>query len=444
MKAWLAGMLLLLAGASSAQETPPPPAPRMQVHVRQEPAGALVEGETARIVVDILTPDFFTDAPVLPVPHVEGVYLALSDETPGHRVETIEDATWSGVSRTYLVTPLISGKVNIPAFDVTAHIGPQATAVTAQTMPLTLDVQALTLPNGVTEALIASSVKITQTVLPQDSSLHVGDSVTRRVEITAEGAPAMMLPPVNFAAVRGLRLYASPPATRDVIGNQGGFVGGSRVDSASYVIQKRGRYTLPPITVRWLDGRTHTWQVSEVPAVPFHAWWGAPAKPRFALPGQGVMPRLIGFFSSDLGILLILLAVVAWAAWMFRSRLRLWLQRFKAWRYRRQHSEAAAFAALRRQEHATSATTLHAAADAWARRSAGEGGPASVEAWCQRYGDTSLKTQWTALDTSLYGAGAEPWSAQALVDGLAAARKRWKHEQRQRRRGVVLPPLNPA
>jgi hypothetical protein len=442
MKAWLACALLLLTGMAWADE--PPPAPPMQVRVHQEPAGELVEGETARIVVDMLTPDFFTDAPVLPVPHVEGVYLALSDETPGHVVDTIDGATWSGVSRTYLVTPLMSGKVQIPSFDVVAHIGPQSDVVTAQTPPLTLTVRPLVLPKGVTEALIASSVKITQAVLPQDSGLHVGDSVTRRVEITAEGAPAMMLPPVNFASVRGLGLYASPPVTRDVVGNQGGFVGGSRTDAASYVIQKRGRYTLPAISVRWLDSRTHTWQVSEVPAVQFHAWWGAPARPRFALPGQGLMPRLVGFFTSDLGLLLILLAVAAWAAWIFRTRLQRRLQRFKAWRDRRRHSEAAAFSALRRQRHATSAATLHAYADAWARRSAEEGAPASIEAWCQRFGDASLKAQWTALDGSLYGAASEPWSAQALIDGLVAARKRWHHERRQRRRGIVLPPLNPA
>jgi hypothetical protein len=444
MKAWLAIVLLLLAGVAMADEQAPPPAPRMQVRVHQEPAGALVEGETARIVVDMLTPDFFTDAPVLPVPHVEGVYLALSDETPGHVVDTIDGATWSGVSRTYLVTPLISGKAEIPSFEVAARIGPQGTAVTVQTTPLTMRVQALVLPKGVTEALIASSVKITQTVLPQDDGLRVGDSVTRRVEITAEGAPAMLLPPVDFAPVRGLGLYPSPPVTRDVVGNQGGFVGGSRVDSASYVIQKRGRYTLPPVTVRWLDSRTHAWQVSEVPAVRFHAWWGAPARPRFALPGQGVMPRLIGFFSSDLGIAIILLAVLAWLAWRFRARLQRWRQGFLAWRYRRRHSEAAAFAALRRQRHATSAAPLHAAADAWVRRSAGEGAPSSVEAWCRRYGDATLQAQWTALDTALYGAGAGSWSAGALIDGLAAARRRWKHEHRRHRRGIVLPPLNPV
>ncbi|HET6553426.1 MAG TPA: hypothetical protein VFG49_07815 [Dyella sp.] len=448
MKGWLILLLMLFANAAFAEQAAPAQpatdAPRMLVRVHQEPAGPLVEGETARIVVDMLTPDFFTDAPVLPVPHVEGVYLALSDETPGHIVDTVDGATWSGVSRTYLVTPLISGAVEIPAFDVVAHIGAQATTVTTKTTPVTLDVQPLVLPAGVTEALIASSVKITQTILPQDSGLHVGDSVTRRVEISAEGAPAMMLPPVTFAPVRGLGLYPTPGVTRDVVGNQGGFVGGSRVDAASYVIQKRGSYTLPPLAVRWLDTRTHTWRTSDVPAVHFHAWWGAPARPRFALPGQGVMPRLIGFFSSDLGIAILLLAVLGWLAWYFRGRLEQWARRYKAWRYRRRHSEAVAFAALHRQRHTSSARALHTAADAWARRSAQDGAPATVEGWCQRYGDAALQAQWSALDASLYGQAGASWSAGALVDGLAAARKRWKRERRDRRHGTLLPPLNPA
>lgn len=439
----LAGVLLwlLLVGVALAEQATAPP---MQVRIRQEPAGALVQGETARIVVDVLTPQFFTEAPVLPVPHVDGVYLALSDETPGHVVDTIDGSTWSGVSRTYLFTPLISGEVEIPPIEVVAHVGPQSAEVTASTPPLTLRVQPLVLPRGVTEALIASHVRITQTVLPQDSGLHVGDSVTRRVEITAEGAPAMLLPPVAFAPVRGLALYASPPATRDVVGNQGGFVGGSRVDSASYVIQRRGRYTLPPITVRWLDSRTHAWQTSQVPAVQFHAWWGAPARPRFALPGQGVMPRLIGFFSSDLGIALLLALVLAWLAWLFRARLRRGVQRLAAWRERRRHSEAKAFAVVRRQRRAGAATTLHAAVDAWVRRCAQDGGPPSMEAWCMRYGDEALGQQWSALDTSLYGRGDAPWSAPALIDALSAARRRWKRARRTRHRATMLPPLNPA
>ncbi|AIF46995.1 BatD family protein [Dyella japonica] len=443
MKTWWWCLLWLCAVAVHADE-PAPPAPPIQVRVHQEPPGTLMQGETTRIVVDMLTPDFFTDAPVLPELHVDGAYLSLSDETPGHLVETIAGQSWSGVSRTYLITPLMSGPMEIPSFEITAHLGAQRTPVAVQTQPLALQVQPLVLPAGVTDALIAGSLKITQTVTPQDGSLHVGDTVTRRVEIAAEGTPAMMLPPTVFAPVGGLTLYAASPIVRDAVDNHGGFVGGNRVDTASYVVDRRGRYTLPPVTVRWMDSRTREWRESTVPAVHFHAWWGGTDKPRFALPQRGFMPRLIEWLSSDAGLGVLVLAGLAWLSWRFRdSWQRLW-QQGKAWRYRHRQSEAVAFRAVARQRRATSAAILAEAVDAWVRRAADHGAPASVAGWAVHYGDASLQAHWNALQDALYGQGASTWSAPALVDALASARRRWKRGSRRWQRRPALPPLNPA
>jgi len=447
MKIWMMVAIWWLAMAMAhAQDAPATAssAPPVQVRVRAEPSGALMQGETARIVVDLLTPDFFTDAPLLPELHVDGAYLALSDETPGHLVETIDGQTWSGVSRTYLLTPLMSGELDIPSFDITAHVGAARTTVTAQTPPLSLRVQAIVLPAGVTQALVASSVKVTQSIMPPDGSLHVGDTVTRRVEISAEGAPAMMLPPTVFAPVDGLTMYAASPVVRDAVDNRGGFVGGNRVDTASYVIGHRGRYALPPVNVRWMDSRTHAWHVSTAPPVHFHAWWGSPDKPRFALPQRGFMPRLIGWLSSDAGIALLLLAVPAWLAWYFRDVCARRWHDWRAWRYRRRHSESVAFKAVKRQRGTMAAASLAEAVDAWVRRAADDGAPTSVAAWADRYGDALLGEQWAALQDALYGADASRWSATALVDALTSARHRWKHQRRPWRQRAALPPLNPV
>lgn len=444
MRRWLAGMLMWMAALGIAAAQAAAPAGPVRVRVYQEPAGTLMQGETARIVVELLTMDFFTDAPVLPQLHIDGAYLSLSDETPGHLVETIDGQTWSGVSRTYLITPLMSGEMQIPSFEISAQLGPTRTPVTVQTAPLTLNVRALVLPAGVTEALVAPSVKITQTVTPQQDALHVGDTVTRRIEVSASGAPAMMLPPTKFAAIDGLTLYPSSPLVRDAVDNHGGFVGGTRVDTASYVVDRRGRYTLPPITMRWMDSRAHAWRESEVPAVHFHAWWGASNKPRFALPQQGFMPRLIGWLSSDAGLAVLSLAVLASLAWYFRATCRRLWMRWQTWRDRRRHSEAAAFRALRKQRTATSPRELAQAVDAWVRRAADDGAPASVTEWARVHGDAAWQDAWNGLQDTLYGSARTPWSAPALVDGLARARHQWKRSRGRWHRRAALPPLNPV
>lgn len=443
MKRWLMCLLWLAAPAAYADE-PAAAAPPIEVRIHQEPAGTLMQGETSRLVVDLLTPDFFTDAPLLPELHVDGAYLTLSDETPGHLVENVQGETWSGVSRTYLITPLMAGSMEIPSFEITAHLGPSRTPVTVQTQPLSLQVQALVLPPGVSEALIAASVKMTQTITPQDNSLHVGDTLTRRIELSADGAPAMMLPPIEFAAVDGLTLYAGSPVTRDAVDHHGGFVGGSRVEVASYVIDRRGHYRLPPLTVRWMDSRTREWRESSVPAVSFHAWWGAPDKPRFALPQRGFMPRVIGWLSSDVGLAVLLLGVLGGLGWYFRGWCRhRWLA-WKDWRYRRQHSEAVAFRAVLRRRHERHAAAVVAAVDTWVRRAAEDGAPESIGLWATRYGDTALRESWNALQDALYGQSASAWSAELLIDALHKTRLAWKHGRRRWQRHAALPPLNPG
>ncbi|WP_430387887.1 hypothetical protein [Dyella sp. 20L07] len=446
MRMWLALGLLVWATWAHADQpvSASSSSPPIQVRVHQDPVGTLMEGETARIKVDLLTPDFFIDAPIFPELHVDGAYLSLSDETPAHLVDTVDGATWSGVSRTYLITPLVSGTLEIPSFDITAHVGANRTPVIAHAPPLTLKVRALVLPQGVTEALIASSVKVVQTVVPENAGLHVGDTITRRIEITAQGSPAMMLPPTTFKAIDGLALYEAPPVTRDIVGNQGGFVGGSRVDAASYVIERRGRYTLPAITVRWMDSDTHTWRQSDVPAVHFHAWWGTPDKPRFSLPQQGAMPRMLAWFSSDMGIAVLMLIGLGWVAWWCRDWLARQLARAKAWRQRREHSEPAAFAVVKRLRRTRSGALLVASIDHWIVRSSEDGGLPTMHGWCATYGTSSLRESWDALQGELYGEVASTWSASGIVDELVLARKRWKRSQRKKHRSIVLPPLNPV
>jgi|GEM_PF-1002976 len=453
MKIWRARLFTLLlscmpclgfAQASSSSAPTPASAPPIQVHVYLDANGPLIQGETASIKVDMLTSSFFSDAPDMPELHVDGAYLKLSDETPGHLVDNIDGNSWSGVSRTYLLTSLVSGELEIPGFQITARVGPQQTPVAMQTKPLMLHVKRLVLPAGVDTALIARSVKLTQTITPKDSALHVGDTIIRRIEITADGAPAMLLPPITFKPVDGLELYPSPPQTHDVVGNQGGFLGGSRVDSVSYVIQRRGRYSLPPISVRWMDNQTHEWHESRVPGASFHAWWSSPAKPRFALPQQGFMPRLLEWFSSDLGIVVLLLLGLGLAGWWFRDRVTRARNRWRAWRDRRRHSERAAFVAIKRKQQGTSAATFAAAVDVWVRRAALEGAPLTMSDWCSRYGDADLRAQWTALQSSLYGNPSEAWSKKAIVDGIGRARKQWLGARRMAKRDVALPPLNPV
>jgi hypothetical protein len=86
---------VVLACAVAAAADDPPPI----IRARLDPSGPVVTGQTVRLVVDVLTTEFFTGAPEFPAIDVPGTVVALSDEAAGKLTERIDAAEWFGVSR---------------------------------------------------------------------------------------------------------------------------------------------------------------------------------------------------------------------------------------------------------------------------------------------------------------------------------------------------------
>ena len=61
-----------------------------------------------------------------------------------------------------------------------------------------------------------------QSLQPQPGDLKVGDSLARTITVEAADLPAMLLPPVRFAAVDGLSVYPDQPTLADKAGERGG------------------------------------------------------------------------------------------------------------------------------------------------------------------------------------------------------------------------------
>ena len=85
--------------------------------------------------------------------------------------------------------------------------------------------------------------------------------------IQAAETPAMLLPPVTFPAVDGLRVYPAQPALEDKTEGRTDALTATRTDTATYILQRAGGYLLPAIDVRWWnagEGRVETAHVDAV------------------------------------------------------------------------------------------------------------------------------------------------------------------------------------
>ena len=97
-------------------------------------------------------------------------------------------------------------------------------------------------------------------------SVHVGEPLTRKITLAAEGAVGSQLPdPETPQDQTDFRVYADKPAMGENIDEKTGAISGWRKESYSLVPQRPGRLVLPAIRVAWWDIVNNKLATAELP-----------------------------------------------------------------------------------------------------------------------------------------------------------------------------------
>lgn len=94
--------------------------------------------------------------------------------------------------------------------------------------------------------------------------LKVGDSITRTIQINAEGLTAAQLPPLTMPELKGVKLYPDQSQTKDSPTTLG--VVGLRKESTALVPTQAGTIELPEIRYRWFNTTTQQSEEAILPA----------------------------------------------------------------------------------------------------------------------------------------------------------------------------------
>lgn len=415
-------------------------APRTMLRAHLDPAGPVVAGSAVTLVVDVLTTTYFSAAPDWPLFDLHDAFVTLPDDSAQNLNETIDGAKWFGVSREYHIVPRTSGTFEVPSFGITLHPGGSATAVTLQTPVLHF---AATLPPGaenMASFFPAPKLTVTQTIEPTDGRLEVGGTISRIVTQRAEATEPMLIPPVTFGEIDGLRRYAKAPATRTIADGRGGLIAGERVDTATYVVNRRGHYTLPPLDVEWWNTATRQREIVHLPAITFTAR-AAREKPLWAIPADalaGAARHTVIFLKTgDLVLAGVVLACIV-AGVAFYPRVRGWTGRlsrsWSAWRKRRAEGEFAAWRGLRAAAQSGAMQRIVPALYRWMDASTRFARPARVA----MIDDPQLKPLADAVQQHYVQGAADGQHVRFRVRW--GRRWRWWGARKERQSG--LPPLN--
>jgi len=257
--------------------------PQLKIQAHLQPAEGAMVGGLLQLQVDVLTDTWFTSAATLPELKLDGALVTPPDGQAQHLNQTIDGQSFSGLRYSYLITPNVARRFDIPPLTVSATPGQASTAISAHSQPLHFSA---TQPPGFKPGeppLVASGVRLSQSQINSTTPLKVGDSVTRQLILEADGALAMALPVPSLADVAGLSRYLQTPQVTRLDDGRGNVLGGRRIDAVTYRIDKAGAYTLPAIAVKWWDVKTQQSRTAQVPAISFEATANSAYQPVFSI-----------------------------------------------------------------------------------------------------------------------------------------------------------------
>jgi hypothetical protein len=381
---------------------------------------------------------------------MEGAVVTMPDEGAINLNDTISGVDYAGIQKSYSVVSQRPGELMLPPARITFRYAkvPGTSADGVVTLPP--ETIHVTLPEGadVSAGPVApvGKVSVKQSLDRDVVGLTSGDTLTRTVEVFAEGTQAMRIPPPELQAPTGVRVYEKDPVLDDVTEDRGGFLGGRRIDRVTYLFEKPGDYVLPAIDFPWFDTASGKPQVARAPEVHVSVAPKATTEPEIApepppteTSAPPPRPRIDWkrWLWPAAGILAALLSLHFlygyWPSYVARREEK---------RLDREASEPAYFARLERACRAGEAAASYESLGRWVRRTGG----GSICEWCSSVGSPELSAEIERLAKSLYAPGpADAWKGHRLGSALRRARKTWLSSRSHGTEAVrTLAPLNPG
>ena len=416
---------LLLPVSVIAQEASGDPV----VRVALEETSA-VPGQPVVLRITVLVPTWMPKPPVMPTYDVPNIAVRQDGRKATAISEQIEGETWSGISRKYVLFPLIPGRIELPAQTLIIEYADPASSKPVKfettTEPIVLTGE---IPEGAADLdpfLAASSLSIEQTFDKELEELEPGDAVVRTLTVKIKGSAPMAIPPLTeSASTPGIAIYPDEPALTEAMDR--GVISGSRTERITYVAEAGGTFEEPPVTLQWFNLETGKIETASAEGFELVVRGPPPAETQaLTTDWRGLIATWLPVIAAVIVIILLILRY--WPMVLSWNRARQ-----EAYRASEPFAYRSAEQALKQHQLGQSLKTIHR----WWRF------------W--EPGDTDLPDR---LTQDLIAAGAERYGRDPASDAsgtawaaseksLADARKQ-KLQAEGRRKEAALPALNPT
>ena len=425
--------LVLSATMLSAAET-------TSVVVRSaiQPESGIWVGQRVIFQLDTLVKDGWAKVQHMPDFHVSGA-IVVRMETQGVRLnETIDGAAYTGQRYELLLFPQRGGEINVPATTVDIEISQWGASAQKQAVQKTapaLTFNARTPPGAEKIRGLISTQRLSadQTWAPDASDLSVGDTLDRRITVSADNVSAMVFTPLMFADAKAFDVYPKPPEVEDRYDR--GDLTARRVEAVTYVFKRAGQVEIPAVTITWWDLSRKSLRKTVLPSRTLNVAPSASA--------QGTRSTAIGDVTPSsrmwiYGVAIILLAAVL--AILFGKPLQ---RRWRTWRSQRQQSEKAFFGRFVIAARKGNPAEALGALMRWLDRIHDGEQAARLDRFVQSFSNDQGKNAADALIRAADLRTPVTWQGGDLVNRMTLARRRWLDRRQSLEEGSHLPLLNP-
>lgn len=252
---------VLLCGPGSAQDA--------RVRTSLATNETVWVGQKVTVVVELLAPGYFASAATFDLPDPTGVLLMPPAERPVVSGETIDDTYYSVQRHELSAFPMRSGAQSVPAF--TTRFNFKRSPLDTNEVPASVTTTAMpfavaTPPGaeGLGQVISARGLTVVETWKPEPGNTNVpaGSAFVRRVTFSAPDVPGMLFPPFPSRNIDGLGIYTKQALLDQT---ERGSLKGQRADTITYVCQRPGPFTLPPVRFVWFDLEAKQLRTNDLP-----------------------------------------------------------------------------------------------------------------------------------------------------------------------------------
>lgn len=220
-----------------------------------------VPGQYVTLRVTVLVPTWLPHPVEFPSMEMPNLRVRLPERSTGPTSRTIDGAEWSGVSRSYLISPMVAGTFDISAQNISVTYAIPGSSDTAQANLQTERVEiAGVVPQGaegLDPFIAADSLKLTQEVGQPTTGLKPGQSVKRTVTAQMEGASPIVLPQLMpEVRIDGIAVYLDEPSVSEE--DERGVLSGTRTETVTLMAEGGAAGRVPGIELRWFNLKSGT------------------------------------------------------------------------------------------------------------------------------------------------------------------------------------------